>query len=176
LLDVARAAVPTGEDRTAVAAVVLGGLARGAPLDEVLAALRSFVGYEFPFPGDVLTEIAAEALEIAGAKPATPLSLTGASERHLPEWSISGNTAHQKYRAALQAAIALHAGIAVDYDELAGWWRLQDYTRHAFAASVVLIRVAAEQSQRTVRSVCEELAERRNVALTTDGADDSAVP
>jgi hypothetical protein len=97
------------------------------------------------------------------------LSLAGAAERHLPEWSISGNTAHQKYRAALQAAIAIHAGIAVDYDELAGWWRLQDYTRHAFAVAVVLIRLAAEQTQRTVTSICEELAESSNVILAADG-------
>jgi hypothetical protein len=108
------------------------------------------------------------ALEIAGATPATPLSLAGATERHLPEWTISGNTARQKYRAALQAAVALHAGIVVDYDEVAGWWRLQDFTRHAFAVAVVLIRGAAEQTQRTVESVCEEIARGREVTLTSD--------
>ena len=175
MLSMISAAVAAEEDRTAVAAVVLGGLARGEPLDEVHSALGSFAGYAFPFPGDVLTEIAAESLEIAGAKPATPLSLTGATERHLPEWAISGNSARQKHRAALQAAIALHAGIIVDYDEVAGWWQLQDYTRHAFAAVVVLIRVAAEQTQRTVTSVCEELADRRNVSRAAEAGDSTVL-
>jgi hypothetical protein len=163
-----KVAAASERDRAAVAAVVLGGLARTEPLDAVQRALWSFPRHAFPFPGDVLTEIAAKSLEIAGATPATPLSLTGATERHLPEWTVSGNTAHQKHRAALQAAVAVHAGIVVDYDEVAGWWRLQDYAEHAFAVAVVLIRVAAEHTERTVASVCEELARGRDVTLVAD--------
>ena len=105
-------------------------------------------------------EIAAGALDVAGATRATPLSLSGATERHLPEWTVSGNTARQKHRAAFQAAIALHGGIIVDYQETAGWWQIQDYTFHAFDAVVVLIRVAADHTGRSVRSVCEEIAAR----------------
>ena len=131
----------------------------------MLGTLRPYAEYQFAFPGDELTEIAAAALAIAGASRATPLSLTGATERHLREWPVSGNTAKQKHRAALQAAIALHAGVVVDYWEVAGWWRVQDFTLHAFEAAVVLIRVAAEQSGRSVASVCEEIAARRGVHL-----------
>ena len=119
--------------------LVLGGLARDEPPDDVLMQLRSFADYSFPFPGDVLTEIGAAALTVAGAAPTTPLSLTDATERHLSEWTVSGNTARQKHRAAIQAAVTLHAGIVIDYDEVAGWWRLQDYTLHTFEAAVVLI-------------------------------------
>ena len=90
-----------------------------------------------------LTEIAAGALDVAGATRATPLSLSDATEGHLPEWTVGGNTARQKHRAALQAAIGLHGGIIVDYEETAGWWQVQDYAFHAFDAAVVLIRVAA---------------------------------
>jgi hypothetical protein len=158
-------ATATEHDRIAVARFVLDGLARDEPLDDVLRRLRPFADYTFPFPGDVLTEIAATALEIAGATPATPLSLSNATERHLPEWTISGNTARQKYRAALQAAVALHAGILVDYDEVAGWWQLQDYTLHAFEAAVVLTRMAAAHTQRSTRSICEAIAARRGVPL-----------
>jgi hypothetical protein len=67
--------------------------------------------------------------------------------------------------AAIQAAIALHAGIIVDYDEVAGWWQFQDYTRHAFEAAVLLIRVAAEHTQRSAASICEEIAARRGASL-----------
>ena len=86
----------TKADRVAVARLVLDGLAHGEPLENVLGRLRPFADYRFPFPGDVLTEIAAGALDVAGATRATPLSLSGATERHLPEWTVSGNTARQK--------------------------------------------------------------------------------
>ena len=143
-----------------MARLVVDGLAHGEPLDNVLGRLRPFADYRFPFPGDVLTEIAAGALDVAGATRATPLSLSDATEGHLPEWTISGNTARQKHRAALQAAIGLHGGIVVDYEEAAGWWQVQDYTFHAFDAAVMLIRVAADHTGRSVRSVCEEFAAR----------------
>ena len=93
----------TKADRVAVARLVLDGLAHGEPLDNVLGRLRRFADYRFPFPGDVLTEIAAGALDVAGATRATPLSLSDATERHLPEWTVSGDTARQKHRAAFQA-------------------------------------------------------------------------
>src|SRR5262249_18311976 len=107
----------TPADRADVTRVVLGGLADGEPLGEVLRRLLRFDDYEFPFPGDVLTEIGAYALAVAGASRVAPVSLADATEQHLPEWTISGNTARQKHRAALQAAIAVHAGIVVDYYE-----------------------------------------------------------
>ena len=156
----AKKTAATKADRVAVARLVLDGLAHGEPLDNVFGRLRPFADHRFPFPADVLTEIAAGALDVAGATRATPLSLSDATERHLPEWTVSGNTARQKHRAAFQAAIALHGGIIVDYEETAGWWQVQDYTFHAFDAAVVLIRVAADHTGRSVRSVCEEIAAR----------------
>ncbi|HEY5013022.1 MAG TPA: hypothetical protein VIK61_09990 [Acidimicrobiia bacterium] len=161
----AKKTIATEADHAAAARLVLRGLANGEQLDDVFATLRPYAECRFAFPGDELTEIAAAALEIAGASRATPLSLTDATERHLVERQASGNTAKQKHRAALQAAIALHAGVVVDYWEVAGWWRVQDFTFHAFEAAVVLIRVAAEQSGRSVASVCEEIAARRGVDL-----------
>jgi len=166
----------TEQDRVEVARLVLGGLARDEPPDDVLMLLRSFADYSFPFPGDVLTEIGATALAVAGAAPTTPLSLSDATERHLSEWTVRSNTARQKHRAAIHAAVALHAGIVIDYDEVAGWWRLQDYTLHAFEAAVVLIRVAAEHTRQPARSVCEEIATRRGVSLDNTSAQDKQLP
>jgi hypothetical protein len=76
----------------------------------------------------------------------------------------------------MQAAIALHAGILVDYDEVASWWQLQDYTRHAFAVAVVLIRVAADHTQWSVATVCEEIARERAVSLDARHAAERPVP
>jgi len=61
----------------------------------------------------------------------------------------------------MQASIALHAGIVVDYDDIAGWWQLQDYTLRAFEAAVVLIRVAAQQTGQSVDAICTQIAGRR---------------
>jgi hypothetical protein len=90
------------------------------------------------------------------------VSLADATRRYLTEWSISGNTAHQKHRAAMQAAIAAHAGIVVDYDEIAGWWQAQDFAVHALEAVLVLVRVAADHTDRAVASICEEILEHLN--------------
>ena len=172
----ARKTIATAQDRVEVARLVLEGLARDQPPDDVLMQLRSFTDYSFPFPGDVFTELGATALAVAGAAPATPLSLTDATERHLSEWTVNGNTARQKHRTAIQAAVALHAGIVIDYHEVAGWWRLQDYTLHAFEAAVVLIRVAAEHTRQPTRSICEEIAARRGVSLDNTSAQNNQPP
>jgi hypothetical protein len=60
----------------------------------------------------------------------------------------------------MQAAIAMHAGIVVDYDEIAGWWQLQDYPLHAFEVAIVLIRAAADHTDRSVPLICGEIAAR----------------
>lgn len=74
--------IATEADHVAGARLVLTGLSNGEQLDDVFGTLRPYAEYQFAFPGDELTEIAAAALEIAGASRATPLSLTDATERH----------------------------------------------------------------------------------------------
>src|SRR5690606_22991540 len=133
--------------------------------DELLNKLRPYDDYDFPFPGNVLTDIGASALGIAGASPSAPLSLSDATEHYLREWKISGNTARQKHRAAINAAIAQHAGIIVDYYETAGWWQVQDFTFHAFKAAVIMIRVAADHTGRSVHSICSEIAAQHGAPL-----------
>src|SRR4029078_3219819 len=107
----------TEHDRVAVMRFVLGGLARDEPVDELMKKLRPYDDYDFPFPGNALTDLGASALGIAGASRSTPLSLSDATEDYLQEWEVGGNTARQKHRAAINAAIAQHAGIIVDYYE-----------------------------------------------------------
>lgn len=70
-------------------------------------------------PADVLIELAADALMLAGAARATPVSLTDVHDRYLPEWTISGNAVHQKSRVAIDLAVALHGGIVPGYDAAA---------------------------------------------------------
>jgi hypothetical protein len=160
----AAAKIASEANHTEVAGILLEGLGNGTPLDEIWRALRPWADYAFPFPGDVFTEIGAQALAVASVAPEAPLSLTNATERYLVESPVSGNTAHQKHRAAMQAVIAEHAGIVVDYDEIAGWWQVQDYASHALDAAVVIVRAAADHCDRSVTSLCAEIAERRKHA------------
>ena len=73
------------------------------------------------------------------------------------------------HRAAFQAAIALHGGIIVDDEETAGWWPVQDYSFHAFAAAVVLVRVAADHTGRSVRSFARRCHPVRRTSTRTVG-------
>ena len=157
--------MPTAVEREEVATIALTRIAKGQPLDETSRWLLPYSDCKFPFPGDVFVELAADALGVAGASRANPVSLVDVYERHLPERKISGNTAHQKSRAALQAAIALHGGIVPDYDEIAGWWRLNDFDAWAFMACVVLVRAAAERTGQPVDSVCAQIAAARNLRM-----------
>ena len=152
-------------ERAEVVRTVLSRLAADDPVVEVGRKLRRYDDRPFPFPGDVLIEVAASALAVAGATPTTPVSLEDATERCLPEWPARGKTGRQKHRAAMNAAISAHAGVVVNYDEIAGWWRVQDFTFHAFETAVVLIRVAAQHTGRSITSVCDEIANRLGVKL-----------
>jgi hypothetical protein len=148
---------PTDADRVAATRVALAGIARNDPLDVVYGQLRRFLDYAFPFPADVLIEIAADALTLAGATRATPISLSNVYERYLPEWTVSGNTAHQKSRAAIDLAVATHAGIEPDYDSAAGWWRINDLPVHALHTTTIMIRLAAEQTDTLVAATCANI-------------------
>src|SRR5207302_3305214 len=106
-------------------------------------------GYFAPFPADVLCELGADAFALAGATRTSPLSLEGAYERFLPDYEFRGNTARQKRRVALELVVTIHAGIAPDYFEAAGWWRVQDLDRYSLYAAVVAIGLAAERIEST---------------------------
>jgi hypothetical protein len=151
--------------RLEAARLFLAGVAGNERLDDALDRLRPFADFAFPFPGDVLVELAADALELSGATRATPVSLSDAPETYLSEWTISGNTAHQKSRAAIEASVALHAGVAVDYGAVAGWWQVQDFAFYAFQAAVIMIRLAAATTGRATDSICAEIAAKRQAQL-----------
>lgn len=151
--------------RLEVTRAVLAGIARAEPLADVFEYLVVYLDYAFPFPADVLVELAADALTLVGATRATPLSLTDAHERYLPEWTISGSTAHQKSRVAIELAVALHGRIMPDYDAAAIWWRVNDLAFYAFQAAAIMIRIAAERTAQPVAFFCDELAAPHGLKL-----------
>ncbi len=146
----------TDDERREVTRIALAAIASGAP-ENLPNQFRFFEAKEFPFPADVFTELGANALALAGATRSEPLALEDFAQRHLAEFEVRGNTARQKLRAAVNLAVATHAGVVPDYFDVAGWWQQQDLWWFAFLAAVGMVRVAAERTGRPVTEVCSEL-------------------
>jgi hypothetical protein len=86
-------------ERRKICRIALGAVASGV-LDDLTSDWRTLDEKRFPFPADVFTGLAADAMGLAGVTPSEPVSLDGFAERYLPEYEFRGDTAHQKMRAA----------------------------------------------------------------------------
>ncbi|HEV8298391.1 MAG TPA: hypothetical protein VGQ20_13890 [Acidimicrobiales bacterium] len=145
--------------------IALAGIAEGGSLGSVTRLLWPLDDKVFPFPADVLTELGADALDLAGATRAAPVSFVEVRERYLPEWEFRGNTEHQKSRVAIQAVVMTSAGLTPDYYADAGWWRVQDLALFSFYALVIMVRIAAVRTGRSVADVCGQIAAARGVSI-----------
>ncbi len=105
--------------------VALAAVASGV-FDDFTSDCRTLDDKRFPFPADAFTELAADAMALAGVTRSEPVLLDDFAERYLPEYEFRGNTAHQKMRAALNLVVAVHGGVVPDYFDVAGWWQRQD--------------------------------------------------
>jgi hypothetical protein len=65
--------------------VALSGIAGGLELGEIAARLAPLHPKNNTFPGEVLLELAADAIEESGASREQPLEFEGIRSRHLPE-------------------------------------------------------------------------------------------
>lgn len=131
-----------------------------ASSDDVPQGLRPTDEQAFPFPADVLIELGADALALAGATRSDPVSLHDFADRHLREFDIRGNTARQKLAAAQHLVVATHAGLVPDYFGTAGWWQHQDLESHSYLVLVGMIRVASDRTGRPVEQICTALISR----------------
>ena len=161
---VARRLAATEEERRAICRIALGAVASGV-LDDFTSDWWTLDDKRFPFPADAFTELAADAMGLAGVTRSEPVSLDDFAERYLPEFEFRGNTAHQKMRAALNLVMAVHGGVVADYFGVAGWWQRQDLSWFAFVTLVLMVRVAAERTGRPVTEVCSELAVARGIVV-----------
>ena len=82
VLAMAKEQRPTPEDRTEAIRVALWGLADDLELGELAAMLEPLHPTNNTFPGEVLLELAADAIEEAGANRERPLEFEGIRKRH----------------------------------------------------------------------------------------------
>ena len=104
-----------------------------------------------------LLELAALAFLACGASSAEPLDFGELQSRYLPESPVRGNTAHQKRRYALTAAILIAAGVE---PEDTSWWNVDDLWSHAFDAVVAYVRAASERRQLPIATICVALRDQ----------------
>jgi hypothetical protein len=121
---VAKRLVATVEERREICRIVLAAVVSGV-LDDFTSDWRTFDEKRFPFPADAFTELAADAMGLAGVTRSEPVLLDDFAERYLPEYEFRGNTAYRKMGAALNLVVAAHGGVVPNYFVVAGWWQRQ---------------------------------------------------
>jgi len=115
------------------------------------------------FPGEVFLELAADAIDEAGASREEPIEFERIRERYLPECTVHTKTQHQHSKYALRAAAMIRAGVdPALLDEVIGW-QSDDLWVWALDALVVYVRAAADRLGVPVAEVCERLARRHDV-------------
>jgi len=151
------------DERREAITVALSGVAAGGDLGGLVSDLRELHPRHNTFPGEVLLELAADAIEESGATRDDPIDYEDIRERYLPEAAFRGRNEHHKSHYALQSAAMIRAGVQPDLLGEIRWWSTDDLWEYAFYALVVYVRVAAERSRRSVLEVCTRLASRHGV-------------
>jgi hypothetical protein len=154
---------PGDEERGEAITVVLSGLSAGGELGPLVFAMRELHPRNNTFPGEVLLELAADAIEESGASRDDPIDYEDIRARYLPEAEFRGRNEHHKSHYALQAAAMIKAGVQPDLLGEISWWNTDDFWEYALYALVIYIRIAAERSGRSVAEVCARLAGRQGV-------------
>ena len=155
---------PTEEDRDEALRRLLSGLVAGDDVFELAASVADLHQKYNTFPGEVFMDLAADALEIAGATRNDPISYEGLLETYLTECEFWGRN-NRKIQYAILTSASVRGGVEPDLLDEAGWWRADDYWQYALFAAVALIRVGAERQSLTIARVVEQLADRTGVTL-----------
>jgi hypothetical protein len=151
--------LPTPQDTATARRVLLGGLAQGTEVAELVGELAPLHRRNNTFPGEVFLDVAADALDWCGASRADPLALEGMRERFLPECAFRGRE-DKKLQFAILAAAALRGGAEPGLLDEVAWWQTDDFWQYALYAAVAYIRAAAGLVGVPVRQACQELAQR----------------
>jgi hypothetical protein len=118
------------------------------------------------FPGEVLLDLAADAIGISGATRRLPLEFEGIRDRYLREGVAHTKAQHHKSKHALRAAAMLHGSVDPGLLDVVRWWRSDDRWFWSLEALAVYVRAAADRSGESIESVCRRIAAQRGITLT----------
>ena len=119
------------------------------------------------FPGDVLLELAADALEEAHATRQDPIDYHDIRERYLPEIEFRGRIDHFKSHYALRSVPMIASGVTPDLPEDASWWRADDLWVYSAYALLAYLRIASARTGDSTENICHRIAERHSVDLAS---------
>ena len=156
---------PTAEGRAEAIRMALSGIAQDLELGELAQRLAPLHPKNNTFPGEVLLELAADAIEEAGATRERPLEFEGIRKRHLPEDRAHTKAQHHKAEYALRAAAMVRAGVDPALLDEVSWWRTDDLWFWALDVLMTYVRAGAEQGGETVPAICGRIAGRHDVQL-----------
>lgn len=156
---------PTPDDRIAAVRIALSGIAAG-DVDDLAFRLEPLHPRNNTFPGEVLLELAADAIEEAGASREHPIEFENIRARYLPEGRARTKAQHRKAEFAIRAAAMIRAGVDPDLLGEVSWWRTDDFFVWALDALIIYARAAADRTGEPVAVVCSRLAARHGVELT----------
>jgi hypothetical protein len=155
-------------DRTVAIRIVLAGIASGIDVGDLARELAPLHPKNNTFPGEVFLELAADAIDEAGASRQNTIDFDGIRERYLPEAAAHTKAQHHKEKYALRAAAMLRGGVDPGLLDEVIWWQSDDLWFWSLEALLTYIRVAAERAELEVAEVCERIAARHHVDLTSD--------
>jgi hypothetical protein len=158
---------PSADDRVQAIRIALSRIGSGADLGDVRFDLYPLHPKDNTFPGEVFLELAADAIEEAGASREEPIEFEGIRERYLPECTAHTKVQHQHSKYALRAAAMIRAGVDPGLLDEVIWWQSDDLWVWALDALAAYVRVAADRTGLTVSELCVRLAQRRGVDPAT---------
>ena len=121
---------PLPQDAATARRILLDGMARDTGVSGLATELAPLHPRDDTFPGEVLLQVAADALAWCGASRADPLALEGMPERFLPECAFRG-LENKKLQFAVLVAAALRGGAEPDLLGEVTWWQTDDFWQYA---------------------------------------------
>ena len=111
---------PTEEDRDEALRRLLSGLAADDDVFELSASVADLHPKNNTFPGEVFMELAADALEIAGATRKDPIPYRGLRETYLPECEFRGKN-NRRIQYAILTSASVMGGLEPDLLDEVAW-------------------------------------------------------
>ena len=157
---------PTDEDHATAIVISPSGIRAGRELGDIARELERLHPKNNTFPGELLLELAADAIEESGATRAHLLESEGIRRRLLPEDRAHTKAQHYKAEFAIRAAAMIRGGVDPALLDEAGWWQEDDLWFWSLEALIVYVRAAAERAGVTADAICDRVAERHGVRVT----------
>ncbi len=154
---------PTDDDRIEALRRFLAGLNRGDDANQISSEVADLHVRHDTFPGEVFMELAADALEAAGAQRQSPLAYRELLSQHLPEVAFRGKE-NRRIQYAILTAYAVHGGLEPDLlDEVTYW--IEQYWQYAMFAAVAIVRASAHCSDVPLDMFLADLAARHAIDM-----------